>query len=157
MPRKCINYSKSSVYRIVQNDTKHYVGSTTNLVKRKYNHKSDSKNPKKKSFNFPLYKYIRANGGWDNGFEIVLIQAYPLCKNSQELAMYEREHYEAFQPELNAITPYKSVEEKKEDRLAYYKDNRETYLKKSNESYYDNLEYYQAKNREYYWKNKGKK
>ena len=38
MPRKCINYSKSSVYRIVQNDTTHYVGSTTNLVKRKYNH-----------------------------------------------------------------------------------------------------------------------
>ena len=113
MPRKCIDYSKSSVYRIVQNDTTHYVGSTTNLVKRKNNHKSDSKNPKKKSFNFPSYKYIRANGGWDTGFKMVLIQECPLCKNSQELAMYEREHYEAFEPHLNAQPPYLTDEEKK--------------------------------------------
>ena len=156
MPRTCIDYSKSSVYRIVQFHTTHYIGSTTNFVKRKYNHKSDCNNEKKKSYNFPLYKFIRENGGWENGFEMVLIQEYPLCKNSEELAMYEREHYDAYQPELNALTPYKSKEEKKEDRLTYYNDNREVYLKRSNDNYYNNKEYYTEKNRLYRLKNKAK-
>ena len=92
MPRTCKDNTKSVVYRIVQNHITLYIGSTTNFVKRKANHKSDCNNEKKKSFHFPIYKYIRANGGWDNGFQIVLIQEYPLCKNSLELEMYELHH-----------------------------------------------------------------
>jgi hypothetical protein len=157
MPRTCIDYSKSVVYRIVQNHTTHYIGSTTSFVKRKANHKSDCKNPKKKSFNFPLYKFIRANGGWDNGFEMVLIQEYPLCKNSLELEMYEREHYEAFQPNLNAKATYLTEEERKDYRLTYYNNNKAVFLKRSNDYYLNNKEHCKEKCRIYYLKNKANK
>jgi hypothetical protein len=88
---------------------------------------------------------------------MVLIQEYPLCKNSEELAMYEREHYETFQPNLNALTPYKSAEEKKEDRLTYYNDNKAVFLKRSNDYYHNNKALYKEKNRLNYLKNKAKK
>ena len=56
MPRTCKDYTKSVVYRIVQNHITLYIGSTTNFVKRKANHKSDCNNEKKKNINYPIYK-----------------------------------------------------------------------------------------------------
>ena len=155
MPRTCKDYTKSVVYRIVQNHITLYIGSTTNFVKRKANHKSDCNNEKKKSFHFPIYKYIRANGGWDNGFQMVLIQEYPLCKNSLELEMYELSHCDAYEPDFNARRPCLSDESKKDYRLAYYNANRETYLKNSKDFYHNNKELCKIKNRENYLKRKG--
>ena len=66
MPQKIIDYSNTTIYKIVCNDetTEYiYVGHTTNLVKIKCQHKSYTENPK---FNSILYKTIREHGGWSN-------------------------------------------------------------------------------------------
>ena len=157
MPRTCKDYTKSVVYRIVQNHITLYIGSTTNFVKRKANHKSDCNNEKKKSFHFPIYKYIRANGGWDNGFQMVLIQEYPLCKNSLELEMYELSHCDAYEPDLNARRPCLTDEDRKDYSLTYYKNNKADYLKRSKDFYHNNKELCKIKNREKYLKRKAEK
>jgi hypothetical protein len=43
-----------------------YVGSTTNYANRIINHKSLCNNPRSDNYNFKVYKYIRANSGFDN-------------------------------------------------------------------------------------------
>jgi hypothetical protein len=43
-----------------------YIGSTKDLIKRKWCHKSDCNNVNKKTYNIKLYEIIRNNGGWDN-------------------------------------------------------------------------------------------
>lgn len=58
MPRKPINYTKSCVYRLVYNFITYYVGSTTNMCKRKSQHKYDCNNKNSKQYNIELYKFI---------------------------------------------------------------------------------------------------
>jgi GIY-YIG catalytic domain len=157
MPRTCKDYTKSVVYRIVQNNITHYIGSTTNFVKRKANHKSDCNNEKKKSFHFPIYKYIRANGGWENGFKMVLIQEYPLCKNSLELEKYELDHCDAYEPDLNARRPCITDEDRKNYSLTYYNDNKAVFLKRSKDYYLNNKAHCKEKCRIYYLKKKAEK
>ena len=49
-----------------------YVGSTNNYAKRIGYHKSDCHNPRSGNYNLKVYKYIRANGDFDNwGFTIL--------------------------------------------------------------------------------------
>ena len=73
MPKKAINYSKALVYRIAYKDTTYYVGSTTNFKNRKSQHKSNCKSVKHKESNKPLYKFVRENGGWSDGWVMVLV------------------------------------------------------------------------------------
>lgn len=130
MPKLPIDYSKSCVYRLIHNHTTYYVGSTTNFVKRKNRHKSDCINVGGKSYNLPLYKFIRETGGWiDNDWDMILIESYPECKTSEELRKYERFHYDIIRPELNVYRPHTTEEENKEYRIenrkAYYNENRD--------------------------------
>ena len=43
-----------------------YIGSTTNVVKRRQQHKQRCTNPKCKDYNAHTCQFIRDNGGWDN-------------------------------------------------------------------------------------------
>ena len=57
------------VYNLVCKDVNAaevYVGLSTSLRNRRANHKSACNNEKNKSYNRPVYQYIRANGGWAN-------------------------------------------------------------------------------------------
>ena len=66
MPKEVIDYSNTIIYKIVCNDpniTDCYVGSTTNIVKRRQSHKSVCNNENSKLFNFYVYQFIRENGG----------------------------------------------------------------------------------------------
>lgn len=110
MPKKEIDYSKACVYRLIYNDINYYVGSTTNMSKRKAQHKRGCYNESNKDYNYPLYKFIRDNEGFDN-WVMILIQAYPDCKTSDELRMYERQHYEVLRPVLNVNRPIVTKEE----------------------------------------------
>jgi len=47
-----------------------YVGKTLDFDVRKRNHKSRCNNPKDPGYNFDVYKYIRANGGWSAWYMI---------------------------------------------------------------------------------------
>ena len=57
------------VYKLSHNtnkDLKFYIGSCENTANRSYKHKSDCHNVKADNYNFPVYQYIRQNGGWKN-------------------------------------------------------------------------------------------
>ena len=86
MPKKNIDYSKALIYKIVCNDLNIkdcYVGSTTDFTKRKGHHKRGCNNVNTKCYNYNVYQFIRANGGWDN-WTMVLVENYP-CENKLEL------------------------------------------------------------------------
>ena len=84
MTKTPINYSKSSIYKIVCKDANIkdcYVGSTTNLTKRKYLHKSVCNNVNDKAYNCYLYQYIRENGGFHN-WDFIEIEKFD-CKTKE--------------------------------------------------------------------------
>ena len=110
MPKTAIDYSKACVYRLIYNDITYYVGSTTNMSKRKAQHRRGCYNKSNKDYNYPLYTFIRDNDGFDN-WVMVMIQSYPECKTSDELRMYERQHYEILRPVLNVNRPIVTEEE----------------------------------------------
>lgn len=75
MPRKAIDHSKTIIYRIVSKIptiTKSYIGYTTNLTRRKHQHKIMCNDENSKDYNHYLYRYIRNKGGWDNWYLIEL-------------------------------------------------------------------------------------
>jgi len=79
MPKIPINFSKTVIYKICCNDatiTDIYVGHTTDIITRRYTHKSHSTNDKNKSYNLKPYQFIRKNGGWDN-WSLIQIEEYP--------------------------------------------------------------------------------
>jgi|688.fasta_scaffold53381_1 hypothetical protein len=126
MPRLPIDYSKTIIYKIVCNDlniTDVYVGSTTDFVRRKSEHRRCCTNEKAKSYNYKVYQTIRCNGGWDN-FTMIEIEKYN-CNNSNEAHTRERHYYELLNAKLNIKYPNRSKKE-------YMESNKEqlTVLKK---------------------------
>jgi len=87
MPRKPINYQMSCIYKICckqdPNNNFVYYGTTTDLVKRRHQHKINCYNPKKKQYYNSVYQYIRDNGGWDN-WEILKVKDFP-CDTADEV------------------------------------------------------------------------
>ena len=64
MPLTKVDYSKAVIYKIYCLDESIkdcYVGLTTDFIRRKYSHKTNSQLK-----NLRLYNFIRENGGWDN-------------------------------------------------------------------------------------------
>ncbi len=91
MPKKNCNYAKTVMYKIVCNDltiTNCYVGHTTEFTKRKYAHKSHCTNNKDKAYNFNVYTFIRANGGWIN-WKMIEIEKW-VCADGNEARSRER-------------------------------------------------------------------
>jgi len=49
-----------------------YVGSAKNIIHRINRHKTNCYNTKWRHYNYPVYKFIRDNGGWENwDYEII--------------------------------------------------------------------------------------
>jgi len=128
MPKNPINYSKCLIYKIVCNDlniTDSYVGHTTDLVKRRYEHKTTCNNPTNPKYHYKVYQYIRNNGGWDNWL-VVLVEEYP-CDNINQACKRERHWIEELKASLNMSVPsrtqkewcYEHREELKEYRKEY--------------------------------------
>lgn len=102
MPRIPADYSKCVIYKIVCNDVSIpdcYVGHTTNLTNRRYQHKAKAKHPGK----CKVYTFVEENGGFDN-FSFVEIEKYP-CKTYDEAAARERYWIETYKATLNTILP----------------------------------------------------
>jgi len=160
MPRLAIDYKKACIYEIVCKDvsiTQRYVGSTTNLINRRNEHKSRCNNENCKHYNQYVYQFIRANGSFDN-WDVVLIEQVIDCKDKEHLHKRERFYIESFKAELNKCIPNRTqkewCEENKEkivERMKeYYQDNKEKY----NEYYEKNKEKKKEYRREYYEENK---
>ena len=135
MPRKPIDYSNTHFYKIVCKDLnvkELYVGHTTNFKNRKLDHKKNCLNPNSKKYNYPVYHFVRENGGWEN-WDMILIDKRECC-NELEALKYEREYIEGMNASLNRYKPYRNQEDwdekhrkhnehRKQDR----KDNPEKY------------------------------
>ena len=107
MPKQIIDYNNTLIYRIVCKDltiTDCYVGHTTNMIKRRQQHKADCKN-----INLKLYKFIRENGDWNN-WEMIKIEDYP-CKDRNEATKRERYWKEYYNATLNTNIPSRTKKE----------------------------------------------
>ena len=137
MPRKLIDYSNTHFYKIVCNDlgiNQCYVGHTTDLVKRRCEHKNTCNNPNCKQYNHYVYSYIRANGGWEN-WNVILIETKS-CKDAEEARIKEREFIEKLNATLNQVKrPFRSQDEKAEYLKHYYNSNK-LLLNENHKEYY---------------------
>ena len=143
------------MYKIVCNDLNIkdlYVGSTTDYYNRKSKHKSNCISENCKSYNFNVYKYIRATGGWDN-WSMIEIEKFP-CKDSMEARARERYWCEQFNSTLNSNKPYITDTELKEYfteyKAEYYQNNKDKilhYQNKYNNNNKDKLLEYRLNNK----------
>jgi len=155
MPKQPINYSNTTIYKIVCNDLNindTYVGHTTDFIRRKYKHKSNCSNPNSIKYNYKIYKKIRENGGWDN-WNMLEIEKYS-CKNENEAKIRERYWYELLQSNLNSFLPIKNENEVKQYHQEYrdsHKENNKEYQKIYQN---ENKEQIKEQRKEYFQKNK---
>ena len=165
------NYQNSLIYKIVCNDTNIknvYIGSTTSFRHRKQRHKTSCNNENTHSYNYPLYTFIRTNGGWDN-WDMVLVDYTP-CNTKLELHKIEREYIEKQDSNLvlNKVIPtrtqkeydkiyYEANKDKiSEKRKQYREDNRDEILEKCKEYYEDNKDKVLERQKKYREANKDK-
>ncbi len=143
MPKKCVNYSKTIMYKIVCNDlsiTDCYVGHTTDFIRRKQRHKSYC-NEYSNFSHLRVYQSICANGGWNN-WSMIEIEKYP-CNDINEATARERYWFEILKANLNCVIPNRSWKER-------YEENKDHIAQKHKEWKEKNKE----KRREYDLKNK---
>jgi hypothetical protein len=112
MPKKNMNWNNTIIYKIVCNDVKItdlYVGSTTNFVKRKCQHKTTCNNLNDKNHNINLYQSIRSHGGWDN-WSMIEVEKYNAV-DSYDAHKRERHYIETLEATLNKRVPTRSNKE----------------------------------------------
>ena len=101
MPRKPIDFSKALIYDIEKEGVIYYVGSTTNFLNRKNQHKTACNNEKNKEYHHKIYQLICDNGGWDS-FQMVLIE-YFKCNDANERRAREQHLINEFKTHLMNI------------------------------------------------------
>jgi hypothetical protein len=151
MTPNIVDYSKSVIYKIehIDNPELLYVGSTTDFIRRKSNHKHDCNYINGNTYNLKLYTMIRDNGNWES-FKIMIIKEFP-CNNKIELIIEEEKHRKELQATLNSNRAYVSIETTKELKKEYSKIKE--YKQKYYEIYNENLK---EKAKEYRETNKDK-
>ena len=123
-----------------------YIGSTTNYKKRMIHHKSDCNNTTGPNYNAKVYKFIRANGGFENwDFEIIEVQN--VIKN--EALEIENEYRMIYGASLNSDVPGRSDRE-------YYLANKEKIREQCKQYYTANKEQMKDYNKQYNINNKEK-
>jgi len=168
-------YENAVIYKLKHNedydDLNIYIGSTCNFKNRKYGHKNNCKNEKRKQYYFKVYEYIRKNGDWDQ-WVMIPIEQYN-CNNKKELQIRERYHIDLLKPTLNMNIPTRSPkeyrennkvrilknakeyrEDNKEKYKEYYNVNKETILERNKQYKYKYYQNNTEKYKEYYQKNK---
>ena len=110
------------VYKLFNPDCEgFYIGSTVSIMHRKSNHKKDCNNSKcERTYNLKVYKYIRANGGYDK-WQYEILEHVRNSINIKELHNVERKYIEQLKPSLNCVIPNRT-------RVQRYNDNREAVL-----------------------------
>ena len=157
MPRTTIDYSKTIIYKIVCNDlniTDVYVGHTTNMVKRRWGHKTSCNNEKDKHYNLKIYQTIRANGGWDN-WNVIQICEFP-CSNLEQARAEERRHYELLNASLNMVKPIRYESEKNVYQKIWNNDNKDKIREQTKQWRIDNIDWVKEHSKQYYLENRDK-
>lgn len=92
------------IYCLDENIKDYYIGSTTNFHKRKISHKTKCNNVNDIGYNMLLYKFIRANGGYNNWtFEI--LETFESFISKKDLHKIEGQYIKNNNPTLNCIIP----------------------------------------------------
>ncbi len=135
-----------------ENITDCYIGSCKDFKVRKTKHKSNCYNENGLHYNYKLYKFIRANGGWDN-FEMIEIGSV-WDKATKSLVEIEQEYINIWKPTLNERRAYRTEEQKKEHdkrhNKEYYEKYRDILCVRKKEYWRENRDKY----KEYYENNK---
>ncbi len=143
------HYENACIYKIKHNedydDENIYIGSTCDIIKRRYRHKTRCNNENDEKYNVHLYKYIRENGGWDNWI-MIKIHDYK-CNSKSELEVEERRVLDLLKPNLNKCIPTRS-------RKEWCQDNKEVLAEKQKEYREANKEVLAEKQKEYREANK---
>ena len=154
MTLKKIDYSNTIIYKIVCNNlsvTDCYVGNTTLFRQRKSRHKRNCSNSNSKDYNFPLYKFIREHGCWEN-FSMIEIEKYP-CTDGNEARARERYYYDLLNANLNKQKPLITKEERKQYDKEYKqkeecKEYNKLYFKQYKEEHINELKKYREENKD---------
>jgi len=149
------DFSKTIIYKIVHkddlNDENIYVGHTTNLKKRKQQHKENCSKSNNKHYNLKQYEFIRNNGGWNN-FIMSEIEKYP-CNTRKEAILREKYWEKELKSNLNTNKVGRGFKE-------YYQDNKEVIKNRSSNYRENNVEklkdYYHNLSQTDEWKTKRK-
>ena len=115
-----VDYSKTVIYKITCNDpsvTDVYVGSTSDFIRRKTEHKSRCINDNLKSCKYRLYHVIRLHGGW-YGWTMSEIESFP-CHSKKEAHERERYHFILMNASLNMKNPTRSEQQLKQYQKEY--------------------------------------
>ncbi len=83
-----------------------YVGSTKNLRVRKGQHKVCCNNANTKQYNFNVYQFIRANGGFSK-WDLIQLERFEY-NTRNELNARERYYFETLKATLNKQIPARS-------------------------------------------------
>ena len=139
------------IYKIVCKDERtndFYIGSTSNITRRRCQHKNVCNNIKDKGYNLKIYKIIRDNGGWNN-WELKVIEELKDYSKIQA-SIKEEEWRVKLQPKMNLIKAYQSLEDfqqtTKQHNQEYYLNNKEKEKERSKEyknNHYDKIKEYQ--------------
>jgi len=159
------NYNNSVIYSIYCNDPSIediYIGSTTNIQRRRLQHKHNCCNPNSREYNIPVYKFIRDHGGWEKWSVIELEDSN--LETKLDLHKLEKKWMVDFKPTLNIQTPTRNTKEYYIDNISRIKENVKQYyiknldkIKEYKQRYYiKNKEKYKIKNDNYRLNNKDK-
>ncbi len=151
-----------------------YIGSTTDVKRRKIQHKYSCNKIKNREYNKKLYKYIRENGGFDEWEMVILDEFNVFSITSKKIVNYENRFINAFDAlnKLNSRPEYgctyaernitgkiwreKNKDKKIENDKIYYDNNKEKINNQRKIYYNNNKGEIKKKNREYHHTNKEK-
>ena len=97
-----------------------YIGSTKNLRVRKAMHKHKCNNADSKEYNFRVYQFIRANGGYNN-WDVIQLEEVDY-NTKHELRARERHFFELLNASLNKNVPNRTDAESCRNYRAEHRD-----------------------------------
>ena len=97
-----------------------YIGSTKNLRVRKAMHKHNCNNDLSNSYNYNVYQFIRANGGYDN-WDVIQLEEVNYNTRA-ELHARERHFFELLNASLNKNVPNRTDAESKRHYVIEHRD-----------------------------------
>jgi len=141
---------KFTVYRIASINpelTQCYIGSTKNIKNRTIMHHSDCNNVNSPRYNYPMYQYIRNNGGMLN-FEFINLRDIDIDGDDKK-AIYEQYYFEMYGGFTNCLNKYYPNRSKLQYRIQheveikqYRTDNKES-IKQYRENNKEKMKQYQ--------------
>jgi hypothetical protein len=143
-----VNYSNGIIYKICCNDTEItdcYIGSTCSFKARKCAHKSSCNIINGRDYNYNVYQFIRANGGWIN-FSMIQLEAYSAV-DKRQLETRERYWIELLKPSLNKNIPTATHQEYLNRNKKKIADYHKMYRIKNNVEIVKKLKIYRTKNK----------